>query len=140
MDAYLKYVVRHPIQTIVVVLLVTFVLGWRLPDLRFGTSIYDLTIEDLPQNDDYKKFKQEFGSEEIILVAAKSRNFFEPKAFEDLTRLSDKISGIKGVRRVISLPQVKRDIDLGSGKIGINDFEKIIELKGVGNYHFHQGV
>jgi hypothetical protein len=72
--AYLQYVVDHPFRIFALILFITLVFAWRLPALRFQTSIYDLAIEDLPEAAQYQRFKEEFGCEEIILVVARTQN------------------------------------------------------------------
>jgi uncharacterized protein len=123
--AYLQYVVDHPVRVIALTLLVTLLLAWPLPGLRFQTSIYDLVIEDLPQTAQYERFKQEFGCEEIILVVARTQNVFEPRAFERISALSKTLSDIKGVKRVISLPGIKEAMDL-SDRWSPEDFRRIV--------------
>jgi len=125
MKKYLRYIVDHPIQVIILVALVTVVFGLQLPLLGFKTSIYDLTIEDLPENIGYQLFKKEFGSEEIILVVVKSQNIFDPVTFERIDRLAQKLSKVTGVSRVISLPGIRKDIDI-TGSKSLPDFEKIL--------------
>ena len=125
MKRLLRNVVDHPILTIVLVLVITGFFASRIPSLRFHTSIYDLTIEDLPQNVAYQDFKKQFGSEEIIAVVAHSDNFFEKKSFDELETLAGKLSEIKGVRRVVSLPGIKKSIDITNSK-SIAEFEQII--------------
>lgn len=124
-ESWLKYVVEHPRQIIFAILLITLVFAWQIPNLRFQTSIYDLAIEDLPETIQYNSFKEEFGCEEIILVVAKAKYIFEPKTFEQVERLAKELSGIKGVKRVISLPGIKRAMDI-TNKWSLSDFKRII--------------
>ena len=106
--------------------LVTVLLGYKIPELTFQTSIYDLSIENLPQNLDYLNFKKEFGSEEFIIVAVRAEDVFSPDAFLLLDRMSKKLAGIPGVKRVISLPDIKRDIDIG-GKMSLEKFRALLK-------------
>jgi uncharacterized protein len=124
-ESWLRYVVEHPRQIIFAILLITLVFAWQIPNLRFQTSIYDLAIEDLPETIQYHSFKNDFGSEEIILVVAKAEHIFEPKTFEQIERLAKKLSGIKGVKRVIGLPGIKKAMDI-TDKWSLSDFKRII--------------
>jgi hypothetical protein len=56
-ESWLKYVVHHPWRIILPIALLTLLFAWQIPQLRFETSIYDLTIEDLPQTREYNAFK-----------------------------------------------------------------------------------
>ena len=125
MERYLRRITNRPVLVILLIALVTAVLAWPLPNLRFKTSIYDLTIEDLPQAAQYEDFKKQFGSEEIILVAARSDDFFAPEAFERLDRLTQALAEVQGVRRVISLTGIKRDIDL-PGAMSLEEFRQAL--------------
>ena len=52
--AFLRYVVFHPWQVILPIFFITLFFAFAIPDLRFQTSIYDLTIEDLPESKEYE--------------------------------------------------------------------------------------
>ncbi len=121
----LRFVIRHPYVVLTLVVLITVLFAAQLPGLRFQTSIYDLAIENLPESAYYRQFKKTFGSEEMILVVAKGENLFSPRAFEALGAVSKAISKIPGVRRVLSLPGIKADMDLTS-RWTPEEFEKII--------------
>jgi len=122
---WLRYVVDHPRRIIFLSLLITLLFAFQLPKLRFQTGIYDLVIEDLPQTALYKEFKKTFGSEEFILVVAKAHDVFQAGTFRQLTELSDKFSKIKGIRRVISLPGIKKAMDV-TGSVSLKHFEEVI--------------
>ena len=124
-ESWLRFVVDHPRQIIFITLLITLLFAWQIPNLRFKTSIYDLSIEDLPQTIQYKAFKEEFGCEEVILVVAKTRAVFEPQTFRQIDQLAQALSKIKGVRRAVSLPGIKKAMDL-TDRWSLSDFEKII--------------
>lgn len=121
----LRFIVDHPLQVVILIFLVTLFFASQLPKLHFRTSIYDLAIEDLTETIRYEAFKKTFGTEEIILVVAKAKNIFEKGTFQEIRRLSENFSKIDGVRRVISLPFIKKDMD-ATDKWSLADFEKII--------------
>jgi diguanylate cyclase (GGDEF)-like protein len=122
---WLRFVVDHPRQIIFLTFIITLLFAWQIPNLRFKTSIYDLSIEDLPQTQQYKAFREEFGSEEVILVAVKAGAVFEPAAFRQIGELAQALSKIKGVKRAVSLPGIKKAMDL-TDRWSLSDFEKII--------------
>lgn len=124
-ESWLKYVVDHPWRVILPIVLLTFVFAWQIPQLRFETSIYDLTIEDLPQTREYNTFKKTFGCEEVILVVARTSNVFDETTFGNIDRLAGQFEKIKGVRRVISLPSIKRAMDI-TEKWSLSDFKREI--------------
>ncbi|HUV51139.1 MAG TPA: MMPL family transporter [Anaerolineae bacterium] len=108
----LKRVLNRPLTIILVILAVTLFFALHIPRLSFRTSVYDLVIKDIPETSRYEAFKKIFGSDEIIQVVVKSKNVFDPSTFRKIEYLAEAASGIKGVRRVISLPGIKNDIDI----------------------------
>jgi diguanylate cyclase (GGDEF)-like protein len=108
----LEWQLQHPRLVITGVIVITLMFAWCIPNLSFKTSIYDLIIEDLPETARYEEFKEIFGSDEIIQVVIKAENVFEAATFKKIQALSEEAAGIAGVRRVISLPEVKQAVDL----------------------------
>ena len=106
----LAWVVRQPLTVLMVIALITIAFAWKLPHLRIGTSIYDLVIEDLAETRQYEAFKENFESDEIIRIVVRSENIFDPDTFKVIEELSDEAARIKGVRRVVGLPGIKRTI------------------------------
>jgi len=126
-EFWLKHIVYHPARVILVIGLITLLFASHLPDLRFETSIYDLAIEDLPQTLTYQEFKESFGCEEIILVVARTGGVFDPETFHQIERLSRSLSRIEGVKRVISLPGIRKAMDM-TGKWNLADFQKVVSV------------
>ncbi len=122
MPAYLE---KWPKTVILVVVALTSLFALQIPNLSFSTSVYDLVIEDLPETGRYKAFKEVFGSDEIIRVVVRSENVFDPLVFRKLELLADTASRIKGVRRVISLPGIKKAIDI-SGEWSLEEFARVL--------------
>jgi len=123
---WVKPFVDHPYSVLALVALITVWFAFQLPHLDIRSSVYDLAVENLPETSAYEAFKEEFGTEEMILVKVKASNLFDPSVFGRMETLSIKLSEIPGVRRVISLPFVKKDVDL-TGKMSLPEFEKIID-------------
>ena len=117
--------VRHPVAVIVIVFIITVIAGWRIHTIPFNTSIYDLVIEDISEAAEYQSFQKTFGSDDIIRVVAKGDNILDPVFFNEIIKLSDMASKIKGVRRVISLPTIKKDIDPG-GQWSLDKFSVVL--------------
>ncbi|MCG6946735.1 MAG: MMPL family transporter [Deltaproteobacteria bacterium] len=110
----LQAIVHRPQWVILAVALVSLFFAWHVPKLSIRTSIYDLVIEDLPETARYNEFKKIFGSDEIIRVVVKAENVFDPATFSKIEQLVGTASEIEGVRRVISLPGIKKDVETGS--------------------------
>jgi predicted RND superfamily exporter protein/two-component sensor histidine kinase len=125
MGGLTKYSIRHPVLAMILVATITGILGFYLSQLRIHTSVYDLSIEHLPETKIYESFKKEFGTEEIILVVVRGSNVFSPQVFNRLEKLSEAFSRIKGIRKVISLPFIKKQVDL-TQSLTLEEFERRI--------------
>ncbi len=124
-ENWLRFIIDHPYQIILLIFLITALFAVQLPNIRFQTSIYDLVIKDLSETAYYEAFKKEFGSEELILVVAKAEEIFGTDTFRRIGLIAQKLSEIPGVRKVISLPGIKKDMDITS-RWSLSDFENII--------------
>ncbi len=121
----LGWILARPLSAIFAVAAVTFFFAWQLPNLSFKTSIYDLQIEDLPETAQYHSFRKIFGSDEIIRVVIKCNNVFDPITFRKIEQLADTAANLEGIRRVISLPGIKKSIDI-SGDWHLERFAAVI--------------
>lgn len=122
-QSVLEWILSRPLVVILAGSVVTIFFAFHIPSLSFHTSVYDLIIEDLPEATRYDIFKSEFGSDEIIRVVVKAHNIFDTATFRKIQTLSDTLAAVKGVRRVFSLPEIKRAVD-PSGKWKLQDFMK----------------
>jgi predicted RND superfamily exporter protein/anti-sigma regulatory factor (Ser/Thr protein kinase) len=123
--AVLKWITNKPWIVIVIGFVSTCFFAFHIPELSFRTSVYDLLIKDLPDTAVYENFKAEFGSDEVIRLVVKTDHIFEPAAFRRLENISAKLAGLDGIRRVISLPQIKKAID-PSAKMSLTQFETVV--------------
>ncbi len=110
---YFRLVLDRPRWVLALAAAITLLFASQIPRLTFSTSVYDLIIQDLPENQTYGEFKKRFGSDEIIRVVVKGADIFDPETFAALTALSDALGRIQGVRQVVGLPEVRRAVDLG---------------------------
>ena len=120
-----EWILQRPLLIIVVTAVITVLFGWQLPNLSFKTSVYDLQIEDLAATARYNAFKKLFGSDEIIRVVIKSSNTFDPLTFQKIAQLAETAAAIDGVRRVISLPGIKKAVDV-SGDWSMEKFYTLV--------------
>lgn len=118
---WLERILLHPRKVISGISVITLFFAWHLFHLSFATSVYDMVIENIPETVQYNEFKKLFGSDEIIRIVVKGVNVFEAGTFEKVTRISEEVSRIKGIRRIISLPEIKKNIDI-SGKLSLEEF------------------
>lgn len=111
LQSYLSLVIKRPVWPLMVIALITALFGWQLRGLSFKTTVYDLIIEDLPEAKSYSDFHDLFGSDEMIRMVVMAKDILDPPTFAKVTHLSEAVLKIEGVRRVISLPEVKKNVD-----------------------------
>ncbi|MGD8991054.1 MAG: MMPL family transporter [Desulfobacterales bacterium] len=121
----LQWTLRKPLVVITITVAITLFFAWQIRHLSFKTSIYDLQIEDLPETIQYQDFKKLFGSDEIIRVVVKADNVFDPLTFSKIEQLAENAAQIEGIRRVISLPGIKKAVDV-AGTWGIDKFYAVV--------------
>ena len=124
--AVLKWVINNPWIVIVICSVLTCFFAFHIPRLSFHTSVYDLLIEDLPDTAVYENLKAEFGSDEMIRLVVKTDNIFKAAAFRKIEDISNKCADLEGVRRIISLSQIKKAID-PSTKMSLVQFETVVK-------------
>ncbi|MBW2040537.1 MAG: MMPL family transporter [Deltaproteobacteria bacterium] len=106
-------ILYRPKATLLLLALITLFFAWQIPGLKIRTSIYDMVVENLPETRTYAAFRTLFGSDEIIRVVIKGKNVLYPKTFEKINRISTDLKAVLGVRRVISLPEIKAAVETG---------------------------
>ncbi|MGD8961525.1 MAG: MMPL family transporter [Desulfobacterales bacterium] len=121
----LEWTLRKPLVVITIIVAITLFFAWQIRHLSFKTSIYDLQIEDLPETVHYHDFKKLFGSDEIIRVVVKAENVFDPLTFRKIEQLAENAAQIEGIRRVISLPDIKKAVDV-AGTWSMDKFYAVV--------------
>ena len=124
-EVWLKTALRRRPIVLLVIAGITLFFASQIPNLRFSTSIYDLIIEDLPETAQYDAFKDIFGSDEIIRLVVKADNIFNTTTFIKIEQLSEAAAAIEGVRRIISLPEIRKAVDI-SGKWSLEEFADVL--------------
>ncbi|BBO67774.1 hypothetical protein DSCA_17040 [Desulfosarcina alkanivorans] len=120
-DDCFGWIVRRRVFVLVVIGALTLFFLSAIPRLVFNTSIYDMVIEDIDETRQYQAFKEVFGSEEIIRVVISCRDVFGAAAFRQISLVAETLRRIEGVRRTISLPDIKKAVDL-SGTWSLETF------------------
>ena len=121
----MDWMLQRPLTIILATAGVTFFFAWQLPNLSFKTSIYDLQIEDLSETAQYNSFRKIFGSDEIIRVVIKCNNVFDPITFRKIEQLAETAATLEGIRRVISLPGIKKSVDI-AGDWSLEKFAAVV--------------
>jgi predicted RND superfamily exporter protein len=126
LSVFMQAMLRRPLIVVLIFMVITIVFGWRIPQISFRTSIYDMVVDSLPETARYNTFKEVFGSDEIIRVVIRTEDIFTPQNFSVVAQMSDAIAKLPGVKRVISLPMIKKAVEM-SGKWELQKFKEIIQ-------------
>lgn len=121
----LRSLLDRPAIVIIAATAVTLFFALQIPKLTISSSIHDFIIKDHPDTVRYREFRELFGSDEIIRIVVKSENVFDPETFQKIENLADNAGRIQGVRRVVSLPGIRKAMDV-SDKWDLAEFAKIL--------------
>lgn len=117
--------IQHPRIILVTIILLTAFFVVQIPRISFQTSVYEMAIENLPETAAHRRFKEIFGSDEIIQLVVKTSGVFAPEVFRKIESLAEAAADIHGVRKVISLPGIKQAIDV-TGDWTLDKFSAVI--------------
>jgi predicted RND superfamily exporter protein len=79
---WLSYITDKPVPALPVTVLLTILIGAKIPWLIFSTSVKNLIVEDVPERHRYEDFKTLFGTDEVIHVVLKGNDDFTPTYFD----------------------------------------------------------
>jgi predicted RND superfamily exporter protein len=76
-ESYAHIICRHRIKTIIITLLMTAVFVSQIPMIQLDTSTEGFLHDDDPALQAYNVFRDQFGRDEVIIIALKPPNIFE---------------------------------------------------------------
>jgi predicted RND superfamily exporter protein len=110
---------RHRLAIVMLLGVVTLFFGSFAAQIRFDNTIESYFLED--DLEDYDRFLDAFGTDEIVVVSFVDADIFTVQNFELIDRISRKLEGLPHVRRVLSLTSA--DIVFAAG--GSVNFESL---------------
>jgi predicted RND superfamily exporter protein len=125
-SVFIRSILRKPLLVVLLFIAVTVTFAWQIPHVSFRTSIYDMVVDSLPETARYNTFKEVFGSDEIIRIVIRTDGIFTPQNFGAVEEMSNTIERLPGIKRVISLPVIKKAVEM-SGKWELNKFREMIQ-------------
>jgi predicted RND superfamily exporter protein len=123
---FINSILRKPLLVILIFIAITAAFAWWIPQISFRTSIYDMVVDSLPETTRYNTFKEVFGSDEIIRIVIRTDGIFTPLNFGVVEEMSNTIEKLPGVKRVISLPVIKKAVEM-SGRWELKKFREMIQ-------------
>jgi predicted RND superfamily exporter protein len=111
---------KHKVGVILLLTSVTALFGFFAAQIEFDNSIETYFLEsDLR---DYNRFLDEFGTDEIVVVAFRDEDVFTVENFALIDAISHDLERLPHVRRVISLTTA----EIVSGKDDSVDFQDLM--------------
>ncbi len=90
-ETYAHVIYRNRIKTIVIMLVLTAAMVTQIPKISIDTSTEGFLRPDDPTLLAYNNFRDQFGRDEVIIIAIKSPNIFSQKFLEMIQRLHEEL-------------------------------------------------
>jgi predicted RND superfamily exporter protein len=103
MDGFARWLVRHPLLTVLANLLVTAVFGVYALRIRIESSLESVLPAGDPEVTYYENVRATFGSDDVAVVGMTAQDLFATPTLEKIARVTEAIGRIEGVERVLSI-------------------------------------
>ncbi len=138
MQKLIFWVLKHPIISIGLLVIITVGLCWKVNTLEIDSSAEGLMVEGDPARDYYETIKEKFGDDNLTVVVLQADDIFTAPALRTIGNITGDLESIEGVASVESLTTVNRihgvEDTLDTGPLideipedaaGLNDLRKI---------------
>ena len=99
------FIIKFRIALLVILLSITGVMGYYAMQVKLSYEFTSAVPTDNPKYIEYQKFRAEFGEDgNLMAIAVKTKDFFEPEFFNDYALLAKKIAKVNAVENVLSVP------------------------------------
>src|SRR5438477_151199 len=106
MDAFARWLTRHPLAVVVANLAVTAVLGLYAFHIRIENSLESMLPAGDPKVAYYNATRALFGSDDVGVIGVRADDVFAPSTLEKIARVTDALAKVPGVESVISITNV----------------------------------
>jgi len=125
---YERIVLKHPILTIFLVLLLLIGVGTYARDFRLDASADSLLLENDQDLKYFRSINEKYGSAEFLVISySPTRDLYAPETLDDLRKLRDSLLQIERVESVLSILDVplidSPRLTLGDLKNGVRTLE-----------------
>jgi len=115
MDAYLRWLLRHPVLVLAGNVIVTAVLGYYALGLRVESALENVLPAGDPAIAYYDTVRATFGSDNAAVIGIKADDILDGSTLLKIKRVTDAVGRIDGVEAVISItnaPDPAEDVAL----------------------------
>src|SRR5207244_9657168 len=103
MDAFARWLTRHPLAVVVANLGVTAVLGLYAVHIRIENSLESMLPAGDPKVAYYNATRALFGSDDVGVIGVRADDVFAPSTLEKIARVTDALAKVPGVESVLSI-------------------------------------
>lgn len=105
---YEKLILRHPVASILAVIVVAIAMAFGLPNFKLDASADSLTLENDSSLAYFRESLQRYGSSDFLVVTYTpyEGNLFDDENLQTLAKMRDELKAIKGVETVTSMLDV----------------------------------
>ncbi len=118
---FARKILRHRWLILVVLIGMTLFFASQIPRIVFQISPEGMVVAGHPDTLYYVEYVEEFGTDEIVLIALFADDVFTREALDSIVRLTERIRRDPNVGRVLSLSSVN-DVHESAGGIEIEPF------------------
>src|SRR5437870_1441241 len=106
MDAFARWLTRHPLAVVVANVAVTAVLGLYAVHIRIENSLESMLPAGDPKVAYYNTTRALFGSDDVGVIGVCADDVFAPSTIEKIARVTDALAKVPGVESVLSITNV----------------------------------
>ncbi len=103
MDAFARWLARHPFAVAAANVVLTAVLGVYALHIRIENSLESMLPAGDPKVEYYNATRAVFGSDDVAVVGVHARDIFDPGTIQKIARVTEALAKIEGVERVLSI-------------------------------------
>jgi predicted RND superfamily exporter protein len=103
MEAFARWLVHHPLLVVGAHVLGTVILGAYALHIRIESSIESILPAGDPEVTYYEHVRATFGSDDVGVIGIQADNLFAAATLEKIARVTDAVSRVAGVERVLSI-------------------------------------
>src|SRR5437899_5012555 len=106
MDAFARWLTRHPLAVVVTNLAVTAVLGLYAVHIRIENSLESMLPAGDPKVAYYNATRALFGSDDVGVIGVRADDVFASSTMVKIARVTDALAKVPGVESVLSITNV----------------------------------
>lgn len=103
MEAFARWLMRHPLVAVAAHAAVTLALAVFALQIRFENTLGSLLPADHPDVVFYEQARADFGSDDVAVIGVGAHDLFTPQSITKIAQVTDELAKIDGVERVVSI-------------------------------------